>query len=246
MGAEKHYNYGLVILLVASIAALAVGIYFRLHADGVSHIIAIVITAIIISFSIGLYFIFRGALHDLFTRLFKSRKKVVSTKESITPSPEIAIQKPNSATTYEDIAMPQPSKSTLSDHERKVLSAAIDAVFEYTDRVLGNAIDENGMKILRTRLIALANMESIPKDTSQVVVDRDKLTYVDICHYGWNIWYKLKGARNRFYDQTQLVDWLQDSFEILGRYDKKTLRTKLRTTSNATYKIPLTEDIREE
>ncbi len=159
MGAEKHYNYGLVILLVASIAALAVGIYFRLHADGVSHIAAIVITAIIISFSVGLYFIFRGALHDLFTRLFKSSKKVVSTKEDTTTSPKIAIQEPNSAIMSEEIAMPQLSKSTLSDHERKILSGAIDAVFEYTDRVLGDAIDDNGMKILHTRLIALATEE---------------------------------------------------------------------------------------
>lgn len=91
--------------------------------------------------------------------MFKSSKKIVSTKEDTTTSPKIAIQEPNSATMSEEIAMPQLSKSTLSDHERKILSGAIDAVFEYTDRVLGDAIDDNGMKILHTRLIALATEE---------------------------------------------------------------------------------------
>lgn len=245
MSAEKHYNYGLIIVFVAVVAALAVGIYFRLHADGVNHITAIIITAIILALVIGVYFIFQGILHDTFTRLFKSHRHSNKTPKEIPPMEDNTTKTDSLTPQAEDSTISQPLKPMLSDHERKILSGAIDAVFEYTDRVLGDAIDENGMKNLRTRLMSLANMDSIPSDTPQVVVDRDKLTYVDICHYGWNIWYKLKGARNRFYDQTQLVDWLQDSFEILGRYDKKTLRSKLRTTTNATYKIPLTEDIRE-
>lgn len=64
----------------------------------------------------------------------------------------------------------------------------------------------------------------------QIRVDREKINYVDLCHYGCNIWYALKCACNRFYDQKELVVWLKKCFEPLNRYDERTLRAKLRAT----------------
>ena len=68
--------------------------------------------------------------------------------------------------------------------------------------------------------------------------------YGDLCHYGWNVWNAFKGATNRFYDQTELAEWLKASFESLAKYNTKTLRAKLRATDGG-YRIRLLDNLKE-
>ena len=70
------------------------------------------------------------------------------------------------------------------------------------------------------------------------------VSYGDLCHYGWNVWNAFKGATNRFYDQTELAEWLKASFESLAKYNTKTLRAKLRATDGG-YRIRLIDNLKE-
>ena len=73
-------------------------------------------------------------------------------------------------------------------------------------------------------------MVAIPESVPQVRLRGDRIGYGDLCHYGWNVWNAFKGARNQFYDQSELAEWLKSGFESLGKYNTKTLRAKLRAT----------------
>ena len=53
-----------------------------------------------------------------------------------------------------------------------------------------------------------------------------------------------EGATNRFYDQTELAEWLKASFESLAKYNTKTLRAKLRATDGG-YRIRLIDNLKE-
>ena len=99
-------------------------------------------------------------------------------------------------------------------------------------------------QILRRRLLYLACMAPVPNDVPQVRLRHDRVSYGDLCHYGWNVWNAFKGATNRFYDQTELAEWLKASFESLAKYNTKTLRAKLRATDGG-YRIRLIDNLKE-
>ena len=126
----------------------------------------------------------------------------------------------------------------------RILENALATVYEYTDKDLGDAIDETNLRILRRRLLYLACMALVPNDVPQVRLQHDRVSYGDLCHYGWNVWNAFKGATNRFYDQTELAEWLKASFESLAKYNTKTLRAKLRATDGG-YRIRLLDNLKE-
>ena len=126
----------------------------------------------------------------------------------------------------------------------RILENALASVYEYTDKDLGDAIDETNLRILRRRLLYLACMTPFPNDVPQVRLRGDRIGYGDLCHYGWNVWNAFKGARNQFYDQSELAEWLKSGFESLGKYNTKTLRAKLRATDGG-YGIRLVDNLKE-
>ncbi len=85
---------------------------------------------------------------------------------------------------------------------------------------------------------------TIPTSVPQVWLRGDRIGYGDLCHYGWNVWNAFKGARNQFYDQSELSEWLKSGFESLGKYNTNTLRAKLRTTDGG-YGIRLVDNLKE-
>ena len=91
----------------------------------------------------------------------------------------------------------------------RILENALATVYEYTDKDLGDAVDGTNRQILRRRLLYLACMAPVPNDVPQVRLRHDRVSYGDLCHYGWNVWNAFKGATNRFYDQTELAEWLK-------------------------------------
>lgn len=126
----------------------------------------------------------------------------------------------------------------------RILENALATVYEYTDKDLGDAVDGTNRQILRRRLLYLACMTPVPNDVPQVRLRHDRVSYGDLCHYGWNVWNAFKGATNRFYDQTELAEWLKASFESLAKYNTKTLRAKLRATDGG-YRIRLLDNLKE-
>ena len=119
----------------------------------------------------------------------------------------------------------------------RILENALATVYEYTDKDLGDAIDETNLRILRRRLLYLACMTPVPNDVPQVQLRHDRVSYGDF-------WNAFKGATNRFYDQTELAEWLKASFESLAKYNTKTLRAKLRATDGG-YRIRLLDNLKE-
>ena len=128
--------------------------------------------------------------------------------------------------------------------ETQILENALSTVYTYTDQILGEALDESNRLILRRRLLYLACMAAIPESVPQVRLRGDRIGYGDLCHYGWNVWNAFKGARNQFYDQSELAEWLKSGFESLGKYNTKTLRAKLRATDGG-YGIRLVDNLKE-
>lgn len=126
----------------------------------------------------------------------------------------------------------------------RILENALATVYEYTDKDLGDAVDGTNRQILRRRLLYLACMAPVPNDVPQVRLRHDRVSYGDLCHYGWNVWNAFKGATNRFYDQTELAEWPKASFESLAKYNTKTLRAKLRATDGG-YRIRLIDNLKE-
>ncbi|MEG2001308.1 MAG: hypothetical protein RR053_07955 [Evtepia sp.] len=132
----------------------------------------------------------------------------------------------------------------LPTSEDPTLKNAILTVYEYTDSVLKDAISEEDQQILRRRLHYFANRMPIPLDMPQVHVDRGRVDYIDLCHYGWNVWNAFKDANNKFCGQSQLIEWLQSTFGLLVRYNPKTLRAKLRNTDKGDPRIHLVDNLK--
>lgn len=105
----------------------------------------------------------------------------------------------------------------------------ISTVEEELERIAVDATDEKSME----STVAISD-----------VIPGDRIGYGDLCHYGWNVWNAFKGARNQFYDQSELAEWLKLGFESLGKYNTKTLRAKLRATDGG-YGIRLVENLKE-
>lgn len=194
----------------------------------------------------GLYYFNIGTSADLSERFFRRFRcewpksdEISIVEEKPEPAVEVTDEKSLDPTVaISDVIPGDPAPET------PILENALSTVYTYTDQILGEALDESNRLILRRRLLYLACMAAIPESVPQVRLRGDRIGYGDLCHYGWNVWNAFKGARNQFYDQSELAEWLKSGFESLGKYNTKTLRAKLRATDGG-YGIRLVDNLKE-
>ena len=180
----------------------------------------------------GLYYFSMGTSADLSERFFRRFRREQPKPEEISivkEKPEPAVEVTDEKSLDPTVAISEVIPGDPAP-ETPILENALSTVYTYTDQILGGALDESN------RLIS----ESVP----QVRLRGDRIGYGDLCHYGWNVWNAFKGARNQFYDQSELAEWLKSGFESLGKYNTKTLRAKLRATDGG-YGICLVDNLKE-
>lgn len=194
----------------------------------------------------GFYYFSMGTSADLSERFFRRFRRERSKSDEI----PIVEEKPEPAVEATDEKNSDPTVAISEvipgdpDPETPILENALSTVYTYTDQILDESLDESNRLILRRRLLYLACMAAIPESVPQVRLRGDRIGYGDLCHYGWNVWNAFKGARNQFYDQSELAEWLKSGFESLGKYNTKTLRAKLRATDGG-YGIRLVDNLKE-
>ena len=194
----------------------------------------------------GLYYFSMGTSADLSERFFRCFRREQPKPEEISiveEKPEPAVEVTDEKSLDPTVAISEVIPGDPAP-ETPILENALSTVYTYTDQILGGALDESNRLILRRRLLYLACMAAIPESVPQVRFQGDRIGYGDLCHYGWNVWNAFKGARNQFYDQSELAEWLKSGFESLGKYNTKTLRAKLRATDGG-YGICLVDNLKE-
>lgn len=247
MNSEYYFQKGLR-LIVASVVIFALIVLFCVMASrGFPFWLAFVLLVPIGLGVAGFYFFSLGSSMDLSERFFRRFRHSQSNNGEI-----LVVEKMTEEVISEqqdegrlDRVVSEPAIVSADPvPDGRILENALVTVYEYTDKDLGDAVDETNWLILRRRLLYLACMTPVPNDVPQVRLQRDKVSYGDLCHYGWNVWNAFKGATNRFYDQTELAEWLKASFESLAKYNTKTLRAKLRATDGG-YCIRLIDNLKE-
>lgn len=236
MRGNKQNQFALHLLATMAIVLVCAAVYEWLGRSGMSTTtvwLLLIAGALLLS---GIYLLLSGVIFD-FSSWLMGRYGKVKPEEVATPLAEIA--KPAIPEVTPVAASPE------SEQNRRVLENAIDTVCRYSDLVFGGTMNDEDKKRVHTYLTDLANMRPLPANVRQIRVDREKINYVDLCHYGWNIWYALKCARNRFYGQQEVVVWLKKCFEPLNRYDERTLRAKLRATDGVSYTLHNNENLKE-
>lgn len=187
-----------------------------------------------------------GTSADLSERFFRRSRREQPKPEEISivkENPEPAVEETDEKRLDPTVAISEVIPGNPAP-ETQILENALSTVYTYTAQILGEALDESNRLILRRRLLYLACMAAIPESVPQVRLRGDRIGYGDLCHYGWNVWNAFKGARNQFYDQSELAEWLKSGFESLGKYNTKTLRAKLRATDGG-YGIRLVDNLKE-
>ena len=194
----------------------------------------------------GLYYFSMGTSADLSERFFRRFRREQLKPEEISivkEKPEPAVDATDEKSLDPTVAISEVIPGDPAP-ETPILENVLSTVYTNTDQVLGKFLDESNRLILRRRLLYLACMAAIPESIPQVRLRGDRIGYGDLCHYGWNVWNAFKGARNQFYDQSELAEWLKSGFESLGKYNTKTLRAKLRATDGG-YGICLVDNLKE-
>ena len=243
MNSDQYFHRGLRLIVASVLVFFLIVLFCVMVSRGFPFWMALVLLVPAGLCVAGLYYFSIGTsadLSELFFRRFgcsqprgeeKTMTEGVGSEQRCERSPDAIV--PESAVVSAD---PVP--------DDRILENALASVYEYTDKDLGDAIDETNLRILRRRLLYLACMTPVPNDVPQVRLRSDRIGYGDLCHYGWNVWNAFKGARNQFYDQSELAEWLKSGFESLGKYNTKTLRAKLRATDGG-YGIRLVDNLKE-
>ena len=243
MNSDQYFHRGLRLIVASVLVFFLIVLFCVMVLRGFPFWMALVLLVPAGLCVAGLYYFSMGTSADLSERFFrrfgcsqprgeeKTMTEGVGSEQRCERSPDAIV--PESAVVSAD---PVP--------DDRILENALATVYEYTDKDLGDAIDETNLRILRRRLLYLACMTPVPNDVPQVRLRHDRVSYGDLCHYGWNVWNAFKGATNRFYDQTELAEWLKASFESLAKYNTKTLRAKLRATDGG-YRIRLLDNLKE-
>lgn len=243
MNSEYYFQKGLRLIVASAVIFALIVLFSVMVSRGFPLWLALVLLVPAGLGVTGFYFFSVGSSADLSEHFFrrfgrsqprgeeKTTTEGVGSEQRCERSPDAIV--PESAVVSAD---PVP--------DDRILENALATVYEYTDKDLGDAIDETNLRILRRRLLYLACMALVPNDVPQVRLQHDRVSYGDLCHYGWNVWNAFKGATNRFYDQTELAEWLKASFESLAKYNTKTLRAKLRATDGG-YRIRLLDNLKE-
>lgn len=236
MKPEQNYKYGLLAFVVMAILFVCATAYERLSYSGMSTTavwLSLIAAALFLS---GIYLLLSGVIFDFASWLTRRCGK-------IKPEEVVAIPTETAKPVVPEVI--PVAESPESEQDCRVLESAIDTVCRYTDLVFGDAMSDDDKKLVHGYLTDLANMRLLPAGVRQIRVDREKVNYIDLCHYGWNIWYALKCARRRFYAQQEVVVWLKACFELLNRYDERTLRSKLRATDGVSYKLRINQSLKE-
>ena len=243
MNPEYYFQKGLRLIVASAVIFALIVLFSAMVSRGFPLWLALVLLVPAGLGVTGFYFFSVGSSADLSERFFrrfgcsqprgeeKTTTEGVGSEQRCERSPDAIV--PESAVVSAD---PVP--------DDRILENALATVYEYTDKDLGDAVDGTNRQILRRRLLYLACMAPVPNDVPQVRLRHDRVSYGDLCHYGWNVWNAFKGATNRFYDQTELAEWLKASFESLAKYNTKTLRAKLRATDGG-YRIRLIDNLKE-
>ncbi len=189
MKPEQNYKYGLLAFVVMAILFVCAAAYERLSHSGMSTTavwLSLIAGALLLG---GIYLLLSGVIFDFTSWLMRRCGKIKPEEVVTTPTEKAKPVVPEVIPVAE---------SPESKQDRRVLESAIDTVCRYTDLVFGDAISGEDKKLLHGYLADLANMRPLPAGVRQIHDDREKVNYIDLCHYGWNIWYALKCARNRF------------------------------------------------
>lgn len=243
MNSDQYFHRGLRLIVASVLVFFLIVLFCIMVSRGFPFWRALVLLVPAGLCVAGLYYFSMGTSADLSERFFrrfgcsqprgeeKTTTEGVGSEQRCERSPDAIV--PESAVVSAD---PVP--------DDRILENALATVYEYTDKDLGDAVDGTNRQILRRRLLYLACMAPVPNDVPQVRLRHDRVSYGDLCHYGWNVWNAFKGARNQFYDQSELAEWLKSGFESLGKYNTKTLRAKLRATDGG-YGIRLVDNLKE-
>lgn len=243
MNSEYYFQKGLRLIVASAVIFALIVLFSAMVSRGFPLWLALVLLVPAGLGVVGFYFFSLGSSADLSERFFhrfgrsqpsgeeKTTTEGVGSEQRCERSPDAIV--PEFAVVSAD---PIP--------DDRILENALSTVYTYTDQILGEALDESNRLILRRRLLYLACMAAIPESVPQVRLRGDRIGYGDLCHYGWNVWNAFKGARNQFYDQSELAEWLKSGFESLGKYNTKTLRAKLRATDGG-YGIRLVDNLKE-
>lgn len=246
MNSDQYFHRGLRLILASVLVFFLIVLFCVMVSRGFPFWMALVLLVPAGLCVAGLYYFSMGTSADLSERFFRRFRREQPKLEEISivkEKPELAVEKTDEKRLDPAVAISEVIPGDPAP-ETPILENALSTVYTYTDQILGEALDESNRLILRRRLLYLACMAAIPASVPQVRLRGDRIGYGDLCHYGWNVWNAFKGARNQFYDQSELAEWLKLGFESLGKYNTKTLRAKLRATDGG-YGIRLVENLKE-
>ena len=246
MNSDQYFHRGLRLIVASVLVFFLIVLFCVMVSRGFPFWMALVLLVPAGLCVAGLYYFSIGTsadLSELFFRRFRCEWPKSDENSIVEEKPDPAVEvtdekRLDPTVAISDVIPGDPAPET------PILENALSTVYIYTDQILGEALDESNRLILRRRLLYLACMAAIPESVPQVRLRGDRIGYGDLCHYGWNVWNAFKGARNQFYDQSELAEWLKSGFESLGKYNTKTLRAKLRATDGG-YGIRLVENLKE-
>ena len=247
MNSDQYFHRGLRLIVASVLVFFLIVLFCIMVSRGFPFWRALVLLVPAGLCVAGLYYFSMGTSADLSERFFRRFRREQPKPEEISTVEEdlerVAVDATDEKSLDPTVAISEVIPGD-PDPETQILENALSTVYTYTDQILGEALDESNRLILRRRLLYLACMVAIPESVPQVRLRGDRIGYGDLCHYGWNVWNAFKGARNQFYDQSELAEWLKSGFESLGKYNTKTLRAKLRATDGG-YGIRLVDNLKE-
>lgn len=244
MNSEYYFQKGLRLIVASVVILVLIVLFCVMVSRGFPFWLAFVLLVPTGLGMVGFYFFSLGSSMDFSERFFRRVRQQNGEILAVKKMTEEVSPERQDEGGLDGIVSESAAVSADPVPDDRILENALATVYEYTDKDLGDAVDEINLRILRRRLLYLACMTPVPNEVPQIRLRHDRVSYGDLCHYGWNVWNAFKGATNRFYDQTELAEWLKASFESLAKYNTKTLRAKLRATDGG-YRIRLLDNLKE-
>ena len=161
MNSEYYFQKGLHLIVASAVIFALIVLFSAMVSRGFPLWLALVLLVPAGLGVVGFYFFSLGSSADLSERFFrrfgrsqprgeeKTMTEGVGSEQWCERSPDAIV--PESAVVSAD---PVP--------DDRILENALATVYEYTDKDLGDAIDETNLRILRRRLLYLACMTPVP------------------------------------------------------------------------------------
>ena len=162
MNSDYYFQKGLRLIVTGVVVLALIILFCGMVSQGFPLWLALVLLVPAGLGVVGFYFFSLGSSADLSERFFrrfghsqprgeeKTTTEGVGSEQRCERSPDAIV--PESAVVSAD---PIP--------DDRILENALATVYEYTDKDLGDAIDETNLRILRRRLLYLACMTPVPK-----------------------------------------------------------------------------------